>query len=372
MTEGKNRDFVPRPLPTSRHARILTIVEKSGVARISDLADELDVNPVTIRRDLRILEEKGLVRKIHGGVASVGGLAEVAGDRDLPSSSELFPVGILVPSLDTYWPEVIRGAEAAATANGMRTILRESAYHAQDERVEVQLLISSGAQALLLAPTMEGVGGERMREWLNNSPVPYVLMEREATIGPLERRAESVVSDHAGGARTAVNFLMGLGHRVIGIAYNSRSPHGMAILSGWWAASQDHNLVGLGAPEIPVLSKEDPDYGSSLEAVLDSVSRSGATALLVHSDAEAVRLAQLAVERGLAIPDDLSIVACDDQIASLCSPALTAIRPPLRTIGRSAIEVLAARLAEPDRPVVEIVVSPTLEIRDSVGPVATR
>lgn len=67
------------------------------------------------------------------------------------------------------------------------------------------------------------------------------------------------------------------------------------------------------------------------------------------------------------MPQDLSVVAYDDEVAGLFSPPLTAVRPPRTSIGRAAVELIAARLADPGRPVHRVVVSPSLRVRESTA-----
>ena len=55
-----------------RHKQILELLERSGVVRTIDLAERLKVTDETIRRDLKKLEDDGLLRRAHGGATSVG------------------------------------------------------------------------------------------------------------------------------------------------------------------------------------------------------------------------------------------------------------------------------------------------------------
>jgi DeoR/GlpR family transcriptional regulator of sugar metabolism len=54
-------------LATERRATIVERLQRTGSVRVSDLAEELDVDPVTIRRDLAQLEEAGRIHRVHGG-----------------------------------------------------------------------------------------------------------------------------------------------------------------------------------------------------------------------------------------------------------------------------------------------------------------
>ena len=53
-----------------RHKYILDHLNKYGFVRITDVANELGVTKVTIRKDVKILEAKGLLYKVHGSARS--------------------------------------------------------------------------------------------------------------------------------------------------------------------------------------------------------------------------------------------------------------------------------------------------------------
>jgi DNA-binding LacI/PurR family transcriptional regulator len=105
--------------------------------------------------------------------------------------------------------------------------------------------------------------------------------------------------------------------------------------------------------------------------VLDAVLAAGVTALLVHSDREAMAIVDLALAKGLSVPGDLSLIAYDDEFAELFTPALTGVAPPRAAIGRAALDLLLARIADPDRPAHRVMLSPALNVRASTAPPAT-
>lgn len=81
MTEGHiaapSRTEVPAApdggrvmLARQRQARILERVREDGAVRVADLTRELGVSDMTIRRDLEILSERGLLEKVHGGATA--------------------------------------------------------------------------------------------------------------------------------------------------------------------------------------------------------------------------------------------------------------------------------------------------------------
>jgi len=57
-------------LSEERHQIILDILESQGSVQVTDLVSQFDVSEMTIRRDLAVLERKGLLRRVHGGAVS--------------------------------------------------------------------------------------------------------------------------------------------------------------------------------------------------------------------------------------------------------------------------------------------------------------
>ena len=97
-----------------RHQTILDLARERGRVDVRDLADQLDVTPETIRRDLTSLERRGLVRRAHGGAVPIERAALNRGihDREThnaaektaigsPSGSNRMSTGRVTPSRDT-------------------------------------------------------------------------------------------------------------------------------------------------------------------------------------------------------------------------------------------------------------------------------
>jgi DNA-binding LacI/PurR family transcriptional regulator len=352
------------PLQVARRARLLDALQRDGVLRISDLTVALGAAAVTIRRDIAQLAAEGLVRRVHGGVALPS--AEASGEDEPPGR---YALGMLVPSLDYYWPNVAQGAEEAARELDMRVVLRGSSYDTRDDLPQLTRLVDQqGADALIIAPRMDAPTTERTVEWLTGTGMPVVLLERTATAGPHHAVLESVVTDHALGAAMAVRHLVSLGHRRIGVVLAEPSPTRPHVHRGWLEAAAECGLDVGATVDALVPDARSPECAAALDEALDQCLRTGTTALLVHADAEAVALVQRCEERHLSVPGELSLVAYDDEVAGLVSPALTAVRPPRRSIGRAAVRLVADRLADPERPTHRVVISPSLRVRDSTAP----
>lgn len=60
-------------LSEKRRSRLLDYVRRRGSVRVEDLAEFLDVSVSTVRRDLDEMDERGLLRRVHGGAVAVTG-----------------------------------------------------------------------------------------------------------------------------------------------------------------------------------------------------------------------------------------------------------------------------------------------------------
>ncbi|MGP9019121.1 substrate-binding domain-containing protein [Streptomyces sp. BR1] len=367
-----------RESAAERHDRLLELVRRRGSVRVSDLAGQLGVSPVTARRDVEALAVRGLLDRVHGkvswphtqgapGVPAQGIPGSAGGGRELV-------LGMVAPNATYYFAEVIRGAHEAAAAAGARLILRISDYRPQDDPALAAGLVAAGAEGLLVAPGWkEPHDPVEHGRWIGELPVPTVLLERRGVPGGALDDLDRVCSDHAHGVLLAVRHLTGLGHRAPLLVARSDSPTAVAVRAGY---RQALDALGLDAPR-PVIgsvpAEVDPaGFEAAVRALLAAVGGGEATAALVHNDVDAIRIVQRLAELGVRVPQDLALVAYDDEVAALADIPLTAVAPPKHEVGRYAAQLLIERLrgasaapgAEPRR---HVDLLPRLRVRSSCG-----
>lgn len=353
-----------------RRERLMDELRRDGSVRVSRLAAAMGVSEITVRRDITALAEEGLVTRVHGGATLRSALDDGRRDRrahgQATPETVRFTLGMVVPSLSFYWPQVVHGARAAAALGRDRVVVRGSSYSASADRANIQRLLESReVDGLLVAPQVDGEEGHDLLRWLDTLQVPVVLVERQPPAGVHTQRLEHVRTDHAYGAGLAVRHLHAQGHRRVGVV-TATSPHADLITAGWRSTCQE-----LGMPTDDALAGRADGVGDearerALVEHLERVRRTGTTALLVHSDPEAVALLQFCSDHGIRVPEDLAVVAYDDEVASMAEPALTAVRPPKSEVGRTAVELLTARLGEGQhRPRHSVSLDPWLVVRAS-------
>ncbi|MFG2779725.1 substrate-binding domain-containing protein [Streptomyces prunicolor] len=369
-----------RPHVDQRHERVLELVRERGSLRVADLAAELGVSTVTLRRDVEALAGQGRVHRLHGAVVWPGGVstvglrarqepAESTMSTESTGSAEGVVIGMIVPTTASLFADIVRGAREAVGAQGGRLVLGVSGYVDTEDAVQAGHLLAGGAEGLLVAPSWSGgvpVGGQE--QWLLDRGVPTVLVERSAPPGNPAAALDRVRTDRAHGAAVAVGHFAALGHHRI-TAVLQEGPHAAQISAGYDSAVRSLGLDhAQGAPSV----REHGDYDSSVDYLVDAVRERGVTAALVHSDEDAIVLVPRLQARGIRVPDDLALIAYDDEVAPLADVPLTAVAPPKRAVGESAAKLLLQRLAERGSgrrpaPRQHVELLPELRIRSSCG-----
>ncbi|WP_426004268.1 LacI family DNA-binding transcriptional regulator [Paenarthrobacter sp. NyZ202] len=347
-----------------RRERLMEELRAHGAITVRDIAAKLGVSELTIRRDVNMLADEGLVSRVHGGATLPSPLDRSTAGR---TTSHSYSIGMVVPSLDYYWPQVISGARGEAEVQNLRIVVRGSAYDAADNRRQVQALLDTqNIDGLIVAPDMGGEHGKELLRWLNALPIPVILAERRAPLEIPAHKLEWVATDHAFGAGMAVRHLWQEGHRMIGCLTDSTSPTSPHVVRGWTQAMNALKIPLEKSIHEDSAKLDNGDRAKHFDRVLELCRASGTTAMLVHSDTQAVAFVQHCVDRGVDVPGSMAIVGYDDEVAYLAEPAISAVRPPKSYVGKVAVQLMAARLAEGRmRPVHRVDLNPELIVRES-------
>jgi DNA-binding LacI/PurR family transcriptional regulator len=367
--DDDSADSPPRSLlPEDRRERLVALLRDGATHRIDALAARLGVTPVTVRRDVGLLADEGQVHRVRGGVRQVRVAVEVD-QRVAHRTAQGLVLGMVVPTLrHNYWPEVARGATAAAEERGATIALRGSTYEPAEYRKDVEgLLETTRLDGLILAPDPR-VPQPDLGEWLASLGVPVTLAERQLEVGRYAQPLEAVSTDHELGAVLAARYLHARGHRRVALMVSDSVTAGQ-LRRGWGAACEELGMPIEGTPDATIRVYSDPGWRPALDAFIEQMRASAATAVLVHPDDDALELVGRCGELGIRVPEDLSVISYNDEVASLASPAITAMSPPKAMIGRYAVELMLSRLAPggSDLPVRRVILTPALNERASTA-----
>ncbi|MQY21241.1 LacI family DNA-binding transcriptional regulator [Nocardia macrotermitis] len=176
----------------------------------------------------------------------------------------------------------------------------------------------------------------------------------------------AAVVDQFEGTRLAVHHLLELGHRTV---WHVSGPAGWLEArdraQGWRRA-----LEAAGA-EVPPMIGGDWSARSGYEAGLLLAAQTGVTAVFAANDQMALGLLRAFAERGIRVPEDISVIGFDDiPEAAYLTPPLTTMRQDFDEVGRRSMQLLL-QLLESDNDVPEPPpVVPTLVVRESTAPPA--
>ncbi|MFG1798281.1 LacI family DNA-binding transcriptional regulator [Nocardia sp. NPDC049149] len=267
-------------------------------------------------------------------------------------------LGVVTFDTVLYGPaSMLLGIERAARAAhyGVSIVTLQRADRAEVLEA-VDTLANQGVDGvIIIAPLMIAAAA------LHNLPatLPAVAVEAGQDAG-----LPSASVDQLEGARLAVQHLLDLGHETV---WHLSGPNG-------WLESRDRvegwrrTLEAAGAPVPPIIAGDwSARSGYAAGPVL--AAQPNVTAVFAANDQMALGLLRGFAERGLRVPEDISVVGFDDiPEAAYLSPPLTTVRQDFDEVGRRSMELLL-RFVESDSaapPPTQVI--PALVIRDSSGP----
>ncbi|CAL9348719.1 Arabinose metabolism transcriptional repressor [Streptomyces sp. enrichment culture] len=360
-------------LVEQRQELLLRELRDTGAVRVTELAARFGVSAGTIRRDIAELADLGRLTKVRGGAVPAQRAAAPAPagapGRQEPDGPRRPTLGLLVPSATYYYPRVVAGVREVAARHGARVVIGLSDYAQPRDERQIEELCASGADGLLVASAGGHTLPASVLERLRATGRPFVLLERRPQ--EPDDPCEFVVSDHVTGAARAVRHLRDLGHERVAL-FTAGSPTAPLVREGYERAVR---LLGLD-PGAPVAVRDEPASGTAAavaryDAFIEECRARGAGAALVHSDQDAIELLQRLRAKGLRTPDDLALIAYDDEIAALAEVPLTAVAPPKRQLGEQAAQLLLDRLpGERELAPRQMVLQPQLTVRESCGAAA--
>ena len=269
-------------------------------------------------------------------------------------------LGLIISDIQNpFFTSVVRGIEDLAYAHGYSLVLCNSDEDPEKEKLYINVMRAEEVAGIILASTSES--NPRVSDLLD-SHIPVIAIDRRIK----DRRVDSVLATNTQGACEAVAHLIALGHRCIGfIGLPLTRTTGRERFDGYQRALRENGLTVSRARVRISDAKQQGGHDSALELL---ASQPCLTALFAANNLMTLGALDAIRERGLKIPDDISIAGFDDMSwAALLQPPLTAVAQPTYELGRQAAELLLERLKSPDKPVEHVQLDTTLIVRGSSG-----
>lgn len=293
---------------------------------MADVARRAGVSKATVSRAFNQPEAVNMQTRavVEAAVAELGYRPnEIA--RGLASRSSK-TVGVVINRFDSlYYGALLDGAEEAIVSEGFKMLAESTRERAEGEREAWSSLLERQCEAVIVH--CDSLEDDELTEWMRERPTS-VLMNR--FLPKFEDRCIHL-DNHRGGALAAA-YLFEKGHRNIAMVTGPSKFYEVRDRSaGFTKTLQDLSVE-------PTVIEGDFLVQGGYAATLTLLDRYPAiTGVFFQNDEMAAGAIEACRERGVVVPDDLSMIGFDDiPVARHLVPKLTTIRQPLRDIGAAA------------------------------------
>jgi LacI family transcriptional regulator len=269
-------------------------------------------------------------------------------------------IGMLVTtSTNPFFGEVVKGVERSCYHQNYNLILCNTEGDTERMKASIDTLLQKRVDGLILmCSTLEG---EKLDIFDQYPSIPVVVMDW----GPMLFESDKIQDNSFLGGYLATKHLIESGHTEIGCITGPLNRHqALMRYEGYKKALNEHHIAI--NPDWIVESDFECDGGAkSLEVLMSR----GAlpTSLFICNDMMAMGAINVAHDKGIHVPNDLSIIGYDDiHIAKFMSPSLTTIHQPKYRLGKTAVETLLAKIEKTSLAADVVQLEPSLVVRGSV------
>ncbi len=286
-----------------------------------------------------------------------------ANARSLGSGRSNFYGLIISDITNPFFPEIAKAFEDVAIEHGQDVLIANTSYNPVRMEVCVRRMLQRKVEGVAI---MTSEMDDHLIEMLRGQNIPIVLLDS----GTPDAGISVVRIDYSAGVDSGMGHLLGLGHRRF--AFISGPLHLASALTRFRAFNDGlarNHLVTHQA-----LIREGNHRVDGGHDAMAQILESGAlpTAIMASNDLTAIGAMGAIYERGLRIPEDVSVLGYDDiQLSAFTQPALTTIRLPRDEIARIAFRALFRSPRQGTGKLIdggEYLVQPTLVLRKSTGP----
>ena len=322
------------------------VAEKAGVspATVSRVLNKTQyISPETEQRVLEVVRQLNYYKNVHARRLATG-------------QSDLF--GLVISEIaNPYFPEIIRGFQAAAWDRGFDVLLFNTEYQESRTKSVIRKLIESDVRGVAI---MTSSVDKSTTSELTAAGVGIVF----CNLGAPERLISNISIDYQRGISQAIEHVVALGHRraaIIAGPGNNRTA--ITIRRALVTGLNERKLNPF--PVIECNYRVDSG-ASAVRAVLSQPERP--TVIFCGSDLIAMGAMKTLEEEGVQVPDDVSVVGIDDiSFAFLARPPLTTISVPRERLGVIAFEALEKVLKLKRRKGAEYYLETELVVRRSTA-----
>ncbi|WP_159651317.1 substrate-binding domain-containing protein [Vibrio atypicus] len=247
-------------------------------------------------------------------------------------------IGMLVTtSTNPFFGEVVKGVERSCYQQGYNLILCNTEGDNERMRESINTLLQKRVDGLILM--CSSLEGERIDVFEKYPDIPVVVMDW----GPMLFTSDKIQDNSLRGGYMAAKHLIEAGHTAIGCITGPLVKHQAQMRYEGYKRALNEAHLDFNSNWI---IESDFECEGGYQAFMRMFEKGQLpSALFVCNDMMAMGVINAANEKGVKIPDDLSIIGYDDiHISKFMTPALTTIHQPKYRLGKAAVEALLRKL----------------------------
>jgi LacI family transcriptional regulator len=250
-------------------------------------------------------------------------------------------VGLIIPDiLNTYYTAIAKSILENLNRQGYNLIIQISNEDPDLDLAYLRMLYDRRVDGIIYAPVASGHNSAYVREIVAKG-MPMIELNRQTEPDLLD----AVLADNYEGAYIATQYLLGLGHRRIGLVCGSTHVNtGRDRLSGYRKALEEADV-----PFDPTLVRGhefSKQWGAAATRELLNLDPPP-TAIFSSSNRLLVGTMNVLAERRVRVPDDISVISFDDsEWLSLWQPPVTTVDVAVEEMAMLAVQLLMRRIQE--------------------------
>lgn len=255
-------------------------------------------------------------------------------------SKQTKTIGMVVPDItDLFFSKVIEGVEKHLNELGFMIILCNSNHSSEKENLYIEELLHRSVEGIILA-SPNPIHLPKLKNEDGSNKIPHILIDR----GINKRDEGQLITNEFQGAYEAVEHLVNLGHREIGMLSNETSFYEITDrFYGYKKCLADYQIP---FQEEWIVSKNLTIKGGYEGA--QQLLQQNITALFCGNDQMAIGAYRAINEAGKQIPKDISVIGYDGlEITDYLVPSLTTVAQPIFEIGYFAAKFLIDHINNP-------------------------
>jgi LacI family transcriptional regulator, repressor for deo operon, udp, cdd, tsx, nupC, and nupG len=331
-------------------------------ARLADIATQAGVSEATVSRVLN--SKPGVADDTRRAVLTALDVLGYERPARLRRRSAGL-VGLMLPELDNpIFPAFAQVIERALAHHGYTPVLCTQTPGGVTEDDYTELLLERGVSGIVFVSGLHSDSGADLSRYLRlvERGLPMVFVNGFAP----GVDAPFISSDEAVAVELAIGHLASLRHTAVGLAVGPERyvPTARKIAGFRRGLAERFGVEDAeGWIERSLFSVEGG------QAAAGALWERGATAIVCGSDLMALGAVRAARERGLRVPQDVSVVGYDDSpLVAFTDPPLTTVRQAVQAMGAAAVRALLDEIGGGRASRTELIYRPELVVRASTGP----